>query len=192
MKRAGKEERQKQIREELRKHPFLTDQELSDLFSVSVPTIRLDRQTMGIPQVRERMAKVAHTVSDKTDGFHRDVKILEKIPGESGLALMTTTPDMVNGAGFVSPEKLYGMAAALAEAVASRPFEATQIGNIKYKKPVGAGRQLIARARVVRMRGDRQYVWVFVTDENTEVFRAKFIMNVLTFDKEVQYAENSR
>ena len=157
----------------------LTDQDLSEILGVSVATVRLDRQTLGIPQLRDRMQKMAQDVSSQPMDLRSDVQILDLTPGEKGIALMTTTDSMLNSAGFIPAERLYGMAAGLAEAVVNKPFESTQVGNIKYKKPIGAGAALIARARVIRMRGQRQYVWVFITDRDSEVFRAKFIMNIL-------------
>ena len=54
-----KKERQQELAEKLKEDPFLTDEELAELFSVSVPTIRLDRLEMGIPELRERIKDVA-------------------------------------------------------------------------------------------------------------------------------------
>ena len=43
----------------LKNDPFLTDEELAEIFLVSVPTIRLDRLELGIPELRERIKDVA-------------------------------------------------------------------------------------------------------------------------------------
>ena len=50
-----KEERRKNIHEAVRQNPMLTDSELASLFSVSQATIRLDRQALGIPEMRKRI-----------------------------------------------------------------------------------------------------------------------------------------
>ena len=50
-----KEERRKNIHEAVRQNPMLTDSELANLFSVSQATIRLDRQALGIPEMRKRI-----------------------------------------------------------------------------------------------------------------------------------------
>ena len=55
MSRLKKQERQKQLQEKLNITPFLTDEELATHFNVSVPTIRLDRLELGIPELRERI-----------------------------------------------------------------------------------------------------------------------------------------
>ncbi len=42
-----KKERQTILQERIKEDPFLTDEELSELFTVSIPTIRLDRLELG-------------------------------------------------------------------------------------------------------------------------------------------------
>ena len=54
-----KKARQRELMERLKADPFLTDEELSDIFHVSVQTIRLDRLELGIPELRERIKNVA-------------------------------------------------------------------------------------------------------------------------------------
>ncbi len=178
MKRLEKKERRGLVREEFRHHPSFTDEELAVKLAVSVATIRLDRQQLGIPQLRDRMEQAVQKVAEFPSDLRSDVKILDITPGEKGIAMVTTTDEMLNFSGFVPAERLYGMAAGLAEAVLEQPAGAAQVGNIKYKEPIGAGVQLIAKAKVVRMRGQRKYVWVFVMRNETEVFRAKFIMDM--------------
>ena len=43
----------------INKDPFITDEELSETFNVSIQTIRLDRLELGIPELRERIRSVA-------------------------------------------------------------------------------------------------------------------------------------
>ena len=59
MGRLKKQERQKQLAEKLNITPIVTDEELALHFSVSVPTIRLDRLELGIPELRERIKAMA-------------------------------------------------------------------------------------------------------------------------------------
>ena len=54
-----KKERQKRLTETLIRDPFITDEELSESFKVSIQTIRLDRLELGIPELRERIRSVA-------------------------------------------------------------------------------------------------------------------------------------
>ncbi|AYU55033.1 fatty acid biosynthesis transcriptional regulator [Staphylococcus piscifermentans] len=54
-----KQARRDAIKEQLQQNPFMTDNELSDLFSVSIQTIRLDRTYLKIPELRKRIKSVA-------------------------------------------------------------------------------------------------------------------------------------
>ena len=54
-----KKERQQALVEILRDDPFITDEELSETFNVSIQTIRLDRLELGIQELRERIRSVA-------------------------------------------------------------------------------------------------------------------------------------
>jgi len=65
-----KKERQKILIDKITSDPFLTDDDLAEMFSVSVPTIRLDRLELGIPELRERIKAVA-------ENNHRKVKSLQ-------------------------------------------------------------------------------------------------------------------
>ena len=60
-----KKERQNALVEVLREDPFITDEELSEAFNVSIQTIRLDRLELGIPELRERIRSVASENQNK-------------------------------------------------------------------------------------------------------------------------------
>lgn len=182
MSRLKKAERQAQLQDKLHQTPFVTDDELAAFFHVSVPTIRLDRLALGIPEVRERLRQMAET--NKGDSpvhtNHGGRGILIDISaGQSGILFLRTTEDMLDVSGYVDPQYLYGEAHNLAKQVIGLPAVMSGVGNIKYKKPVRAGHELVAKAEVVRHRGDKFFIWVFVTDKDEEVFRAKFIMETL-------------
>ncbi|MCA0473945.1 DeoR family transcriptional regulator, partial [Clostridioides difficile] len=55
MKKKSKAQRQKELIDMLKTDPFYTDEELSSLFDVSIQTIRLDRMSLNIPELRERV-----------------------------------------------------------------------------------------------------------------------------------------
>ena len=55
VKKAGKlskANRQKKLVELMESDPFMTDEDLSEKFGVSIQTIRLDRLELGIPELR--------------------------------------------------------------------------------------------------------------------------------------------
>lgn len=184
-----KEERRAAMAEMLRHDPSKTDRDLAAAFSVSVATVRLDRKMLGIPQMKDRL-EAAVAGSGGADSFH-DMTIISLERGKSGLALVRTTEEMAGEGGIIPAERLYGISAELVRAVIGKPFAPTQVGNIKYKTPCGAGMQLAASAKVSHMRGSKQYIHVQITTKETEVFRAKFIMNVLDGNKGDQDGKNS-
>ncbi|WP_302225446.1 transcription factor FapR [Veillonella magna] len=179
MSRIKKQERQQQLREKLNNTPFVTDEELAAFFQVSVPTIRLDRLELGIPELRERIKAMAEEHSHDTIENERvEVvgELLDLTAGKQGLSMLHTTADMLDVTGYVEPHFLYAQADSLAKAVIGSPAAIAGVGNIKYKNPVTAECNLVAKAEVVRRRGDKAFIWVTIKDKVREVFRAKFIM----------------
>lgn len=77
-----KTQRRDAIQSLLRQHPCLTDGDLAEKFSVSRATIRLDRQALGIPQMRDRME---HLVAGSPEA--RGLQILDKDIGVKGVGL---------------------------------------------------------------------------------------------------------
>lgn len=66
-----KNARREEMQKILRQNPCLTDEDLAKHFSVSSATIRLDRQTLGIPQMRERMEQLVFGhPSEYVEGVH--------------------------------------------------------------------------------------------------------------------------
>lgn len=179
--RLDKDVRRAHMADLLRHDPGKTDQSLAALFGVSVATIRLDRRMMGIPQMKERLEAALQTSAGEPS-HDLDVISLEK--GKSGLAFLRTAEENAVP-GIVPAEMLYGMAAELASMVVGQPFAPTQVGNIKYKTPVERGVRLVAQAKVAHMRGNKQYIYVQIATKDTEIFRAKFIMNVIGHEGDV-------
>lgn len=56
------------------------------------------------------------------------------------------------------------------------PAAVTGVANIKYKTPIHVGEKLVAKAEVIRQRGNKYFIWVKTRNDVQEVFRAKFIM----------------
>ena len=171
MSRLKKQERQKQLQEKLNITPFLTDEELATHFNVSVPTIRLDRLELGIPELRERIRVMATGQSQEAvEHVPYEVvgELIDVTEGQQALSMLRTTS--------VEPQYLYAQANSLAKVVIGTTVCSAEVGNIKYKNPVGAGTNLVAKAEIVRRRGNKFFIWVIIRDKIKEVFRAKFIM----------------
>lgn len=175
-----KKERQKILKERIETDPFLTDEELAEIFCVSVPTIRLDRLELGIPELRERIKNVAEINYNKVKSLESKEIVGELIDlelGKRGISILETN----NGMSFtktkiVRGHFIYSLAESLAIAVIDADVALVGVANIKYKIPVYAGCKLVARAEVKRIREKNYIVWVKISEKQIEVFRGKFIL----------------
>jgi acyl-coenzyme A thioesterase PaaI-like protein len=180
MARVKKKERQKLLLQEVKEKPFLTDEELARDLDVSVQTIRLDRLELGIPELRGRIRKMAETAQRRIKSIKSGEVVGELIDlelGHSGISLLRITDDMVFSKSKIAKGNyMFSQANSLATAVIDAPMAVTGIANVKYKVPVHVGEKLIAKAEIVRRRGNKYFVWVKTRNDREEVFRAKFIM----------------
>lgn len=184
--------RQKRLQSLIRKNPFLTDSQLAERLHVSVPTVRLDRICLNIPELRVRtrlMADEAQTrlrAIDKKDIVGELVDLeLNKV----GISTLTITSDMVlEKTGVGRGYFMFAMADTLALALVDTDFALTAVCNVKYKIPVHAGDRLVAKAEVMHIKEDRYYIKVIIRSEEAEVFRAKFIIVAIGQEKESREA----
>ena len=180
MARIHKKMRQEQLTDMLRLSPFLTDEELAERLAVSVQTIRLDRLELGIPEMRERIKHLAEDAQTKLQAIASEDVIGELIDldlGKTGISILLVTPDMVlEKTHVVRAHHIYAQANSLALAVIDAPAALTGVASLKYKVPVQLGEKLVAKAEVIKKRGNKYFVWVKTRNDIQEVFRAKFIM----------------
>jgi acyl-coenzyme A thioesterase PaaI-like protein len=176
-----KRERQGRLLEKLKKDPFLTDEEIAEYLDVSIPTVRLDRLELGIPELRQRIREVASANQVKVRSLRSEELIGELVElqlGQTGISVLDTTDDMVfSHSRIVRGHYIYSMAESLAIAVIDAEVALVGVANIKYKLPVQAGARLVAKATVRESRaGGRHVVWVFISSRQVEMFRGKFIL----------------
>jgi len=175
-----KQIRQQRLSKELEKNPFLTDEQLAQTLKVSIQTIRLDRLGKGIPELRERTRQMAENAQNKLQAISsKDIvgDLLDLELGKSGISMMNVTPDMVMAkTGIARGHFMFAQANTLALAVVDAPGALTGVGNVKYKIPIYAGANLIAKAEVIRKEDKKYFIWVKIRNNSQEVFRAKFIV----------------
>lgn len=176
----AKKERQSILVDKIRNDPFLTDEELAEMFSVSIPTIRLDRLELGIPELRERIKNVAEENYSKVKAIGgKEIvgELIDIVLGERGISIIETTEDMVfEKSRIVRGHFIYALAESLAIAIIDAQVALVGVANIKYKIPVYAGSKLVARAEVRRIKDRKYLVWVKIFEKQVEVFRGKFIL----------------
>lgn len=175
-----KKERQTILSDKIKQDPFLTDEELSELFSVSVPTIRLDRLEMGIPELRERIKNVAEKNHSKVKSLQSKEIVGELIDinlGHNAVSVLETDETMAfEKTKIVRGHFIYSLAESLAIAVIDAHVALVGVANIKYKNPVYSGCKLVAKAEVKHVRGSSYIVWVKIYEKQVEMFRGKFIL----------------
>ena len=175
-----KKERQKILLEKIEENPFLTDEELADNFHVSIPTVRLDRLEMGIPELRERIKLMAEKNHSKVKSLQTKEIVGELVDinlDRSGLSILETDESMAfEKTKIVRGHFIYSQAESLAIAVIDSQVALVGVANIKYKTPVYAGSKIVARAEVKRIKGNNYIVWVKISEKLVEVFRGKFIL----------------
>lgn len=188
MTRGKKTTRHKALQEQLRQNPFMTDEQLADAFEVSVQTIRLDRLLLGIPELRERTRLMAETARQKVKAIASSDLVGELIDlelGKSGISVLSVSADMVlEKTGIARAHYMYAQANSLALAVIDAPAALTGVANVKYKRPIRINERLVAKAEVIRQRGNNSIVWVKTRNDREEVFRAKFLIVSLEDKKE--------
>jgi acyl-coenzyme A thioesterase PaaI-like protein len=175
-----KKERQGQLKMLVDQDPFLTDEDLSMRYQVSIQTIRLDRLELGIPELRERMRHAASENYEKVRSMSGTEIIGELIDlnlGNSGISILETNSDMAfKKTSVIMGHHIYSQAESLAMAVIDANVALTGVSNIKYLQPVEAGDKLIAKAEVIRVRGNKHFVHVKIQTKQVQVFRGKFVL----------------
>ncbi|OIQ62112.1 transcription factor FapR [Neomoorella thermoacetica] len=178
--RGNKEERQQALRRYLRSNPFATDEELAEKFEVSVPTIRLDRLALGIPEVRERIMAMAQEARSRMRGVTAEElvgELVELQPGVMGISILEITPPMlVQPAGVARGYYLFAQAHSLALATVGAEVVLTSSARVRYRRPVYAGERVVARAMVKMVKDSTCLVSVHSRVNGEIVFKGQYII----------------
>lgn len=179
-KKMKKKERQSKLISRINEAPFVTDEELSEIFKVSIQTIRLDRIELGIPELRERIKKVAKENHAKVTSLGKADIIGELIVLEvnnMAISFLQTDSSMAfKKTNIIKGHYIFSMAESLALAVIDEKAALTGVVNMKYNKPVISGEKLVANAKVSKQRDNKFFVHVKINVEQEQVFRGKFIL----------------
>lgn len=176
----AKKQRHIELKEIIQNDPFITDEELAEKLDISVPTIRLDRLELGIPELRQRIKDVASKKHSEVKSLKADEIIGELVDlelGVRGISILETDKTMVfEQTKIVRGHYIYSFAESLAISVIDSNAALVGIANVKYKIPVYSGKRLVAKAEVKKKRDKNYIVWVFIYEKENEVFRGKFIL----------------
>ena len=173
--------RQKLLKEKIRETPFITDEQLAKLFSVSIQTIRLDRMEWSIPELRERIKHVA------TNQWNETVKALplDEVIGEiidleldkRAISILDITKDLVFSRNKIARgHHLFAQANSLAVAVINDELALTAKSEVTFKRQVKEGERVVAKAIVEGRKKGLTIVQVNSFVEQEKVFTGKFYM----------------
>ena len=176
------DQRLQRLQQLLRDDPLLTDRQLAERLGVSVPTVRLDRTRLGIPELRERARRLARQVSYPRALYAEEVvgELLELELGRGGLSLLRTDERMAFArTGIVRGHFLFAQANSLAVACIDADAAVTGSVRLRFVRPVRVGESVLARAEVVRSRRGRYMVRVQSRVHGQEAVRALFVVAAL-------------
>ncbi|MBP1949086.1 transcription factor FapR [Virgibacillus litoralis] len=177
-----KVERQRLLKETIENTPFITDDDLSKKFNVSIQTIRLDRMELSIPELRERIKSVA------TYQWNETVKALtlDEVIGEiidleldnRAISILVINKEHVFSRNKIARgHHLFAQANSLAVAVINDELALTVKSELKFTRQVKEGERVVAKAFVEDV-SDKGLTIVRVNSfvENEKVFTGLFHM----------------
>lgn len=184
MKKKSKAQRQRELVERLQDDPFYTDEELANLFNVSIQTIRLDRMSLNIPELRERVKLIAEAESSKvkTLGIKEITgEIIDLSVGQLGISMLEITDDMLySKTNTLKDTYIFAMADSLAMAIIDSPKVIMQFANIKCLKLIEQRDRLIAKAEIHKQVDKKYYINVVINNKAQEqIFIGEFIFEEL-------------
>lgn len=180
MAKRSKKERQDLLLETLKKNPFMTDEELAELFQVSVQTIRLDRLEKSIPELRERIKTVAEQNYDEVRSLlaHEVIgEIIDLQLDQSAISILDIKAEHVFTRNKIARgHHLFAQANSLAVALINDELALTASAEIRFLRSVKIGERVVAKARVEESHDERTKVKVesYIADEL--VFAGRFIV----------------
>lgn len=180
MTRHHKHERHQELRAEIEKNPFSSDEELAKHFGVSVSTIRLDRTELCIPELRERTRVVAHEAYDviKSLGERELIGALRELHiGEFGSTQLTIDENMVlSKARVARGHHLFAQANSLAIALVDAEVAVTGSVDMKFLRPVHFGETVLAEGKVLQRKGNKYWVEINASVNQEKVLSGTWVL----------------
>ncbi len=166
----------------------MTDEALSEKFSVSIQTIRLDRMELSIPELRERIKDVAKQQLDDIKALsHEEVigEIVDLQLDERAISILDVKEEHVfSRSGIARGHHLFAQANSLAVAIINDELALTAKATIRFKRQVKAGERVIAKASVIAFEKERTNVEVKSYVDQELVFVGEFVMFRTTHSNE--------
>lgn len=175
-----KSERHQKLLAAIQTNPFITDEELAENLGVSIPTIRLDRMELSIPEVRKRTKEMASQffgASQSLEVAEIVGELIEIEPGKKGLSMLETDQSMcLEKCNIVRGHIIFAQANSLANAVADVQVALTGNVQMDFLRTVRSGEKLIAKAQVIERKSHRFLIEVVVRSKDEIVCKGSFVI----------------
>jgi len=175
-----KSERHRKLLAAIQTNPFITDEELAEILAVSIPTIRLDRLELSIPEVRKRTKKMASQFFGSSQSLAAAEivgELIEIEPGKRGLSILETDQTMcLEKCDIVRGHIIFAQANSLANAVVDVQVALTGQVEMNFLRTVRAGEKLIAKAQVIKKKNHRFEIDVAVRSKDEIVCNGTFMI----------------
>lgn len=180
MPRINRIERREALCQAISNNPFLKDEELARQFSVSVPTIRLDRGELGIPELRERTKAVARSAYEELRAL-RDQEIVGELKeltvGKNASSELCVQEDMVlTKARVARGHHLFAQANSLAAALVDAEIALTGSVEVKFMRPVRQNECVSMEGHVFKRDGNRYIIEVRGSVQGQPVLNGRWIL----------------
>ncbi|NLV82671.1 MAG: transcription factor FapR [Synergistaceae bacterium] len=180
MRSEAKKQRHKQLINLIDSHPLMTDKEIATTLQVSLGTVRLDRVTLSIPEVRERTRSMAEQATSRLKSMRLEEVIGDLVglePNKGALSVLFATRNTAfRHTDFVGDYYIYAQAASLAIATIDKEMVVVGSARLKYNRPAYIGEKILARSKVGVHKGNKYVVSVRSTVENREIFVGRFVV----------------
>ena len=181
--KSEKKLRQERLAKLLENNPMATDKELASLLKVSVGTVRLDRALTGVPELRERIKRMAQEAGSKLRSLSRSEIVGDLLglePNRWALSVLRTTREMAfRTTDILWDHYIYAQASSIAVAAIEAAAVIVDSMRGEYKGHAKVGDVLVARAKVGINKDNRYIVSVHTRVGDKEIFVGRFITEVL-------------
>lgn len=180
MRSTARRERHRKLALLIKSNPLLTDGEIASALGVSLGTVRLDRNVLCIPELRERMRLMAEQASGRLKSLTAEEivgELLELEPDWWALSVLNTNRDMAfRHTDIVGDYYIYAQAASLAIATIDKDMVVMSSARLRYRRPAYVGESIIAKSKVGTHKGDKYVLSVHSRVGDREIFVARFIV----------------
>ncbi|MCL2684548.1 MAG: transcription factor FapR [Synergistaceae bacterium] len=175
-----KQKRHKRLIGLLDANPLISDNGLASELGVCVGTIRLDREALNLPGLRERTKLMAERASSRLTSMRQEEvvgEILELEPNHRAISVFSASREYAfRHTNLVADCYIYAQAATLAIAVVREALAIVGSARVQFSRSAYVGEKLAASARVGTHKDNKYIVSVHTRAGEREIFVARFVV----------------